>query len=96
VQVIIGQVAARASQMDALLGSRPPSTCAPRTSAYSSASQYTSNATTTETTNAAVDTWPPTVSRIAAVTMAPYMPAAPPPEVLRDRFRLDFAVRREG
>jgi hypothetical protein len=69
--VIIGQVATRASLTDALLGSRPPWTCSPRTSAYSSASQYTSNVTTTETTSAVVDTWPPTVSRIAAVTMAP-------------------------
>jgi hypothetical protein len=32
--------------------------------------------TTTEITSVVVDTWPPAVSRIAAVTMAPYMPAA--------------------
>jgi hypothetical protein len=53
---IIGQVTARASLMDALLLTRPALTCSPRTSAYSSASQYTSNETTTETTSAAVDT----------------------------------------
>ena len=55
---------------------RPPSTCSPQTSAYSSASQYTSNVTTTEITSAAVDRWAPAVSRIAAVMMAPYIPAA--------------------
>jgi len=40
----------------------------------SSAIQYTSRVTTTEITSTVVDAWPPTVSRIAAVMMAPYIP----------------------
>jgi hypothetical protein len=87
---LFGQIAASAPQMDALLGRRPPSICSPRTSAYSSASQYTSNVTTTEITSAVVDTCPPAVSRIAAVTMAPYIPAARRPGYVRDR---DVQVR---
>ncbi len=59
-----------------LAGKATPLNLLARTSAYSSASQYTSNVTTTEITSAAVDRWPPAVSRIAAVMMAPYIPAA--------------------
>ena len=53
---------------------RPPAVCSPRTSAYSSAIQYTGRVTTTEITSTVVDAWPPTVPRIAAVMMAPYIP----------------------
>jgi hypothetical protein len=52
----------------------PPAVCSPRTSAYSSAIQYTSRVTTTEITSTVVDARPPTVSRIAAVMMAPLSP----------------------
>src|SRR5215472_13570443 len=62
--------------MEARLGSRPPAVCSPSTSAYSSAIQYTSNVTTTEMTSTVVDAWPPSVSRVAAVMIAPYIPAA--------------------
>jgi hypothetical protein len=57
--------------MDAHVGRTPPSACSARISAYSSATQYTSSVTTTETTSASVGSRPPTAARIAAVTMAP-------------------------
>src|SRR5262249_59974641 len=67
----IGQVAASASRTYARLGSLPPAACSPSSSAYSSASQYTSRVMTTAATTAPVDRRPPAVSRIAAVMIAP-------------------------
>jgi hypothetical protein len=57
--------------MDAIVGSSPPVTCSPRTSAYSSAIQYTTSVTRTEMASARVGSLPPAAAMIAAVMMAP-------------------------
>ena len=72
----IGQVAASAARISAQVGRRPPSSCSPRISAYSSASQYTSSVTTMETASGRVGsgrvgTWSPAAAKTAAVMIVP-------------------------
>jgi hypothetical protein len=67
----IGQVVASAVRISCHVGRRPPSSCSPRSSAYSSATQYTSSVTRMETTSGRMGRCEPMAARIAAVIIVP-------------------------
>src|SRR6202035_6122898 len=63
----IGQVVASAVRISGHAGRRPASSCSPRSSAYSSATQYTRSVTRVETTSGRVGRREPMAARTAAV-----------------------------